>query len=105
MSTLIYISRSFVEFGGFTASEILDFEKRGVIGEHDFVSVHDTKHWVPLKEWIKNESKAASPKGAEAKVVADLKAPEEKAEPIKEKPAAKEKAAPAKKAAAKKAKK
>ena len=31
MSNLVYLSRSFVEFGPFTPQELLDFSKRGIL--------------------------------------------------------------------------
>lgn len=102
MSTSVYISRNFVEFGPFKPAEILDFHSRGILGELDHVREESQDDWVFISEWVA-KAKPSSPTPASPKpAVAKPKAAPAAATP----PAAKKaavKAAPAKKAAAKKA--
>ena len=103
MSKPIFISRNFVEFGPFLASEVLDFHGRGILGELDHVREDGQDEWLFITEWVANgkPAKAAAKPKAEAPAPAPVEAPA---------PAAKKAAAPAakapaaKKAAAKKAK-
>ncbi|MFZ4767241.1 MAG: hypothetical protein ACOYMN_19985 [Roseimicrobium sp.] len=68
MTNLIYISRNFTEFGGFTPTEILDFNQRGIICETDYVRVHDTDAWFSVSEWLaQSGTTVAEPKPAKAK--------------------------------------
>ena len=94
MSTPIFISRNFVEFGPFVATEILDFHSRGILGELDHVREEGKDDWVFIAEWVATTGKPASKAPAKHK-------PEPKAEPAAKKAATK--TAPAKKASAKKA--
>ena len=101
MSTPVYISRNFVEFGPFKPAEILDFHSRGILGELDHVREESQDDWVFISEWVakaKPSPTPASPKPAVAKPKA---APAAATPPAAKKAAVK--AAPAKKAAAKKA--
>lgn len=52
MSNLIYISRNFTEFGGFTPAEIVDFNKRGIISDSDYLRVGDGDAWFTAGEWL-----------------------------------------------------
>lgn len=85
---MLYISRAFVEFGPFPASELLSFHQRGILKETDYVRVEGSDDWLHVDDWA-----------AEAKPAPVVAA---------KKPAAKKakaEAPPAKKAAVKKAKK
>jgi hypothetical protein len=86
MSTAIYISRNFVEFGPFKPQEVADFHHRGILGELDHVREDGTDDWLYIAQWI-----------------SAFEAPKAKVTPPAAKKAAAKKA-PAKKAAAKKAK-
>ena len=97
MSTPIFISRNFVEFGPFLPVEIIDFHGRGILGELDHVREDGQDEWLFITEWVE-KSKAPAPKAPVAKKAVAVKAPA---------PAAKKaavKAPAAKKAAAKKGK-
>ncbi len=62
MKKLYYISRNFTEFGGFSASEILDFNSRRILRSTDYVRLHDTDEWKHLKDWLsENEQLSTSP--------------------------------------------
>lgn len=73
MTNLIYISRNFTEFGGFTPAEIVDFSQRGIVQDTDYVRVHDTDAWFTAAEWlaqagaITTEARPAKPKAASRK--------------------------------------
>ncbi|WP_038167574.1 hypothetical protein [Verrucomicrobium sp. BvORR106] len=60
MSELIYISRNFTELGGFKSDEIIDFHKRSILTEKDFVRVGGEETWLPLHDWISG-ARDASP--------------------------------------------
>jgi hypothetical protein len=96
MKETIYLSRSFVEFGPFSAAEMQDFYKRGILQDSDYVSV-PAGSWTHVNDWAATlgNSKAAPAK----KSAAPAPAPAPKAKAPEPAPA------PAKKAAVKKAKK
>lgn len=92
MSTQVYISRNFTEFGAFTVAEILDFKKRGIVLEGDFIREDGSSTWVPSLDFLGSLPEPAPKAAPKPKAVKEAK-------PAKEpKPAAK---APAKKAAKK----
>lgn len=75
MKELYYISRNFTEFGGFSAAEVLDFKRRGMLRSTDYVRLHNTDEWSHLKEWLdKNELPAMSPTPSKPKTPAAKKA-------------------------------
>lgn len=86
MNDLVYISRNFTEFGGFAPAEIVDFQKRGILCESDFIRVHGSEAWVPLTDWLTNAvvmdtpaPKAAKPKAPAKKKTAKTSTKKEKA--------------------------
>lgn len=89
MKDLVYLSRSFVEFGPFTTKEVLDFQKRGLLADSDYLRGEGSDTWLHYQEWL-TQVPAPEPK-AEKKPAAP-KAKVEKAAPVAAKPA------PAKKA-------
>ena len=91
MNDKIYLSRSFVEFGPFSATEIKDFYKRGLLQDTDYLS-GAANSWIHVNEWAASLTTASAP--AAAKPAPAKKAATKAAAP-----------APAKKAAVKKAKK
>jgi hypothetical protein len=93
MSTQVYLSRNFTEFGAFTVEEILDFKKRGIVLDGDFIREDGSSTWVPSLDFLSSLPEPTTPKAApKPKAVKEPK-------PAKEsKPAAK---TPAKKAAKK----
>ena len=104
MSTPIFISRNFVEFGPFLSTEILDFHGRGILGDLDHVREDGQDEWLFITEWVE-KVKTPAPKAA-AKPKVEPVAAVAPAAPIAA-PAAKKaavKAPAAKKAAAKKTK-
>jgi hypothetical protein len=64
MSDLIYISRNFTELGGFESREIIDFHKRSILSESDFVRVNGSDQWLPLHDWISGARNASPVKVA-----------------------------------------
>jgi hypothetical protein len=75
MNDLVYISRNFTEFGGFAPAEIVDFQKRGILCESDFVRTHGSEAWQPLTDWLTSAvTEAPAPKAAKAKAPAKKKA-------------------------------
>ena len=85
MKDLVYLSRSYVEFGPFAKKEILDFQKRGLLTATDYLRDEGSDSWVHYEEWL---------------TVVPMPAPK-----LVKKPAAAEKAPAAKAPAAKKSKK
>jgi hypothetical protein len=62
MKELYYFSRSYVEFGTFTAEEIADFRKRGILTDHDYVRSAASHDWEAVGHWLsKNGSNGAKP--------------------------------------------
>lgn len=67
---LYYFSRNYVEFGTFTAPEILDFYKRGILKDQDYVRSVETETWETMGQWVttgigkeaKPAKKAAAPR-------------------------------------------
>lgn len=94
MKDLVYLSRSFVEFGPFTKAEILDFQKRGLLSDSDYLRDQGSETWLHYQEWLtvvpmpapKAEKKPAAPK-------AKAEAPKAEAPPAKAAPAKKAKKA------------
>lgn len=52
MKDLVYLSRAFVEFGPFSKTEILDFQKRGLLQDSDYLRDEGTDAWLPSPEWL-----------------------------------------------------
>lgn len=52
MKDLVYLSRSFVEFGPFTKNEILDFQKRGLLTDTDYLRDQGSDTWLHYQEWL-----------------------------------------------------
>ena len=52
MKDLVYLSRAFVEFGPFAKKEILDFQKRGILTETDYLRDEGSDNWVHYQEWL-----------------------------------------------------
>ncbi|MBK8095234.1 MAG: hypothetical protein IPK32_25500 [Verrucomicrobiaceae bacterium] len=52
MNTLTHFSRAFVEFGPFTKEEVLDFHRRGMMKETDYLRDDGTKEWLHYEEWL-----------------------------------------------------
>ncbi len=52
MKDLVYLSRTFVEFGPFSKTEILDFQKRGLLNDSDYLRSEGTEAWLPCQEWM-----------------------------------------------------
>lgn len=52
MKDLVYLSRSYVEFGPFAKKEILDFQKRGLLTATDYLRDEGSDNWVHYQEWL-----------------------------------------------------
>jgi len=52
MKDLVYLSRAFVEFGPFSKKEILDFQKRGLLTETDYLRDEGSETWLHCQEWL-----------------------------------------------------
>lgn len=81
MNDPVYISRNFTEFGPFTTVEVVDFQKRGILVESDFVRTHGTETWSPLSDWLTTaatEAPAAPAAPEAAPAEAKPKAPAKK---------------------------
>jgi len=61
MTDPIHISRNYVEFGTFKLEEVLDFKKRGIIKDSDYLRTESTHAWTPAGLWL-SEFKAPAPK-------------------------------------------
>ncbi|HSJ03605.1 MAG: hypothetical protein ACAI34_24385 [Verrucomicrobium sp.] len=61
MSDLLSISRNFTELGGFTATEVIDFYKRQILNEGDFVRRDGAEEWLPLHSWLSGVNQTANP--------------------------------------------
>ncbi|MFN7563907.1 MAG: hypothetical protein ACK5TH_19185 [Prosthecobacter sp.] len=74
MKSLVTLSRAFVEFGPFTKAEVLDFSKRGLLQDSDYLRDEGSDAWTPSAEWLTASKpapklkvvKAAAPKAAPA---------------------------------------
>jgi hypothetical protein len=81
MKDLVYLSRSFVEFGPFAKKEILDFQKRGLLTDSDYLRDEGSETWLHYQEWLtivpmpapKLVKKPVAPKAAPAKAPAAKK--------------------------------
>ncbi len=84
-NTLFHISRNFVEFGPFTAPEIVGFRERGVLSDHDYVRSAASHDWLPLAHWLNKsgsgpvESKAAARPAPRKRSTPAAKAPKKAA--------------------------
>jgi hypothetical protein len=85
MNSSVYLSRAFVEFGPFDPTEILAFEKRGILREIDHIRHHGKDDWIPLQTWL-----ASAKTGPKPAMATPATAP---------KPGTKKNAVPAKKSA------
>lgn len=80
MKESYYFSRNYVEFGTFSAKEIADFRKRGILTDHDYIRAEDTHHWETVGHWLskngnaKPEPKAKAPRKKAAATKASKKA-------------------------------
>ena len=61
MNNSIIISRNFVEFGPFEPKEIIDFHKRGILGELDHLREQGKEDWLLIAEWVQQSAKPARP--------------------------------------------
>ena len=52
MKSLVTLSRAFVEFGPFTKAEVLDFSKRGLLQDSDYLRDEGSDTWLPSAEWV-----------------------------------------------------
>lgn len=89
MSSTLHLSRSFVEFGPFTADEMRTFLERGILKSTDYIRVGSSETWLHVDEWAKSAPKPAVKPAAEAKPAAAKKAPAKKAAPKADAPAKK----------------
>jgi hypothetical protein len=80
---MLYLSRAFVEFGPFPASELLSFHQRGILKETDYVRLEGSEEWLHVDDWAadakpapekKPAAKKAKPQPAAAKKPATKKA-------------------------------
>jgi hypothetical protein len=51
-TSLVTLSRAYVEFGPFTKAEVLDFSKRGLLHASDYLRDEGTDPWLPSAEWL-----------------------------------------------------
>ena len=81
MKTLVTLSRSFVEFGPFTKAEILDFSKRGLLQDTDYLRDEGASDWLHYAEWlttaepVKKLELVKAPKAVKAAKAPAAKAP------------------------------
>ena len=74
MKSLVTLSRAFVEFGPFTKAEVLDFSKRGLLQDTDYLREDGSDAWLHSAAWVAASKpapklkvvKAAAPKAAPA---------------------------------------
>lgn len=80
MTDLIFLSRSFVEFGPFATKEVLDFQKRGLLQATDYLRADGSETWLHVDEWL-GTLPAPAAKPAAKKAPAKPKEPKVKAAP------------------------
>jgi hypothetical protein len=73
MKPLYYFSRNYVEFGPFVAEEVLDFAKRGILLDSDYVRCLENHHWETVAEWVVHHGGAKAAKPAKTKTTAPRK--------------------------------
>ena len=64
---MLYISRNFVEFGPFKPEEILDFKKRAILLDSDYLRLDGTEEWLSVDAWVTKESSPAPEAPVKAK--------------------------------------
>lgn len=52
MKDLVHLSRAFVEFGPFSKTEIIDFKKRGLLQDTDYLRDEGSDAWLHCQEWL-----------------------------------------------------
>lgn len=52
MNEMLYLSRSFVEFGPFTSTELASLEARGALKETDYVRAEASNDWIHVSDWF-----------------------------------------------------
>lgn len=72
MTDALYLSRSFVDFGPFKPTEVLDFIKRGIVVPTDYIRRELTTDWMTIPDW--QTSLTAAPKATKAKPKAKVAA-------------------------------
>ncbi len=65
MTDALYLSRSFVDFGPFKPTEVLDFIKRGIVVPSDYIRRELTTDWMTISDW--QVSLTAAPTVSKAK--------------------------------------
>lgn len=65
MSHLVFVSRSFVEFGPFKTEEIQDFRSRGLLNSLDFLRAQSEEEWTHIDEWFSRLSPTPVEKASE----------------------------------------
>jgi hypothetical protein len=89
MQNLVYLSRSFVEFGPFSTEEMTAFYSRGLLQEIDHIRPEGGDSWLPVVEWINSlpapqaPAKAAKPAKKAAPAAKKAAAPKKTAAPVK----------------------
>jgi hypothetical protein len=78
-TSLYYVSRNFVEFGGFTALEIAAFSQRGILTDHDYIRSADGQDWQPVSVWLTGEPKPAVKTAPRKRTTSTAKAPKKAA--------------------------
>jgi len=79
-TTEVFLSRSYVEFGPFTADELSGFAGRGLLLESDYVKETGGHVWQPCNEWLASlTSTTAKASAAPAKAPARKRAAKPKA--------------------------
>jgi len=87
---MLYLSRSFVEFGPFSVTEMLGFHQRGILADSDYVRADGTENWLHVNDWAANQMPIAEPKPVKKPAAAKAKAAEAPAAaPVVKKPATK----------------
>lgn len=94
MTSLLYLSRAFVEFGPFTSAEMQGFYSRGILKDSDYIRQESSDTWLHVSEWADALPPVVAPASA---ALPAKKAAAKKAAPVATKKV------PAKKAAKKKA--
>lgn len=89
------ISRAYVEFGPFEKDELLDFGRRRLLHDGDYIRTDGDPHWEPWEAWAYRNGDAvpaAAPQPNKKSAAAKKSAPAKKA-PAAKKAAAKKKTA------------
>jgi Bacterial regulatory helix-turn-helix protein, lysR family len=79
MNNHYFISRNYVEFGPLLGKEILDFKRRKIFTEQDYIRSESGQNWETITQWISQGSPAKTSVKKKASSTAKRKSPAQNA--------------------------